>query len=454
MSLSKQKTEDYTIQVFKAIGKKLYLNSELADVHFIFEKKDGEYDRVPAHKLVLSSASEVFQTMFNGSWKEKDEVKIGDAPVSAFREFLQFFYLDHANLTTENVAKVLNLGQMYNIDECLTVCIEFLKNHLNENNVSWIYELAIFYDNIDLINSCELIIGMDTKTLIKSPSFIAMDRKILRRILSLNWLSCTEVELFEACMDWIMADSNQNHLTKELVCNEYADIFDGIRFGSMSLEQFVDLTPSYRELFSYDDYVDIIQSISKHESNQMNSNIDFLKREMIPWNEHDVIRCYRSISQFYLCKPYQIKNVEKTIFTTNKPVLLRGIAFDGIYEYNYIDHKYSIPVASLPTQLTILKSPIDLDSDERKTIHIEKGFLMNGNCVVTTMPKPILIRPGFMYEIRLEQKPSSNCCNGAILKPQVNMEHGITIKFHHDPIFFGDPNVLRGLIYALDFYRF
>lgn len=450
-------SENYTSQVFQAIGKKMYLNSEFADVHFMFETNDGEFDRIPAHKLLLCAASDVFQTMFNGTWKEKNEVVIVDTPILVFKEFLQFFYMDRVNLTVENVTKVMNLGQMYNVTECLSVCAQFLKNHLNEDNVCWCYELAVLFDNVDLIKSCETIIGMNTSALFTSKSFATTNRKILRRILMLDWLSCTEIELFEVCMQWILADSKETELTMKIVRGEYAELFHAIRFRLMSLQEFVSLAPKYRNLFSYDDFIDIAQLISNREyeleSKWPNKNQQ--KRDVIPWNEdNDVLRCDRTISQFYVCNPYQIKSMEKTTFTTNVPVLLKTIACDGIYEYNYMENKYSVPFSTLATQLTIFESPIDLDSDENNTVYTEQGTLLNGKCVIISLTKPILIRPGFMYEIRLEQKPPSNFCNGAILKPMVQMEGGVNIRFHNDPVFVGDPNVSRGWIYALDFYRF
>lgn len=454
MSALKQTTADYSSQVYRSIGRKLYLSSELADIHFVFMTEDGESDRIPAHKMLLSAASAVFAKMFNGTWKEKDEVTIVDTPVAAFREFLQFFYLNDVNLTMENVDKVMNLGQMYDVTECLSVCNDFLKNHLNESNVCSTYELATLFDNVALMRSCETIIGMEPKMVFESEAFMTTDRKVLRKILSLNWLSCTEIDLFDAFVARILANSNQKTLTAKELRGEYLDLFDEIRFGAMPLQQFVTKTPEYRELFSYEEYTDIIQLIAngEYESKCFNSNRQ--TRDLIPWSEDDVIRCDRTISQFNLCKPYEIKSTEKTIFTINKPVLLKGIVCDGIYAYNYVEHKYFVPLASLQTQLTIVESPVDLDSDENKTLYTEKGALLNGNRVEILMPKPIIIRPGFMYEIRLDQKPSSDSCNGAILKREVCMEQGFIIRFHQDSVFPGDPNVSRGLVCALDFYKF
>lgn len=137
-------------QIFSSIGKKLYLKDEKADVHFIFHSDDDQPIRIPAHKLILTEASDVFLAMFNGSWKESSEVKIVDATADAFEAFLQFLYLDTVTLTTDNVVEVMYLGKKYNVAECLEICSKFLKNTLDEQNICWGYELAITYDQENL----------------------------------------------------------------------------------------------------------------------------------------------------------------------------------------------------------------------------------------------------------------------------------------------------------------
>ena len=65
------------------------------------------------------------------------------------------------------------------------------------------------------------------------------------------------------------------------------------------------------------------------------------------------------------------------------------------------------------------------------------------------LPTPVLIKPGFMYEIRLKQNPPENCAIGCSLKSEVQMNDCINIQFHDDPKI---PNDISsaGLIYFLD----
>lgn len=85
------------IEVFSAVGRKLYLESKNADVYFVFES-NGTTERIPAHKILLASGSEVFEAMFFGSLKEEGEIKIVDASCAAFKQFLRLFYFNHMEL--------------------------------------------------------------------------------------------------------------------------------------------------------------------------------------------------------------------------------------------------------------------------------------------------------------------------------------------------------------------
>ena len=59
---------------------------------------------VPAHKAVLASQSQYFESMLYGSMKEAamNEVELKDVPVPAFRKVLQFAYTGFLDM--ENVA--------------------------------------------------------------------------------------------------------------------------------------------------------------------------------------------------------------------------------------------------------------------------------------------------------------------------------------------------------------
>lgn len=99
----------------------MYLNSRFADVHFTFPS-DEQFQEVPAHKMVLASASPVFAAMFFGPLKESEVVKIHDTNAGVFKEFLQFFYLSEVKLTMANLEEVVWLGDKYDMQQCFEQC--------------------------------------------------------------------------------------------------------------------------------------------------------------------------------------------------------------------------------------------------------------------------------------------------------------------------------------------
>ena len=91
-----------------------YLNETSADVYFICQSDDRQSEvRVPAHKIILASKSETFQTMFYGSLPEKGDVQLASLTASAFKEFLQMFYFNQVGVSMENVNDVVDLSKQY-----------------------------------------------------------------------------------------------------------------------------------------------------------------------------------------------------------------------------------------------------------------------------------------------------------------------------------------------------
>ncbi|XP_055325984.1 BTB/POZ domain-containing protein 6-B-like [Sitodiplosis mosellana] len=377
-----------------------------------------------------------------------DKVKIGDVSAAAFKEFLQFFYFGQVKLTMGNVAAVMNLGEKYNVAECLAVCSKFLKNNLCEDNVCRHYGLAILFNQHELKKACETVIGLNTTAVFHSNGFLTCDRKLLAEILKLDWMSCTEIELFEACMSWVKATGKQDNLTKELVQTQLGQLFYEIRFGSMALDEFTALVPTNGQLFTNTEYTDIIQSITNKEFNAAMFNGNREKRcDLDPWNEKNEIKCIRFSSLRYSTKPYFLKNLETTKFTTNEPLLLKSIGLDVIKRYS--SGKY-INCEDVPTAITIVEVSGSDDFKKEVDKYNGKANMKSSDFISVKMPKPILVKPGFMYEFRLKQNPPKYCAIGGLLKSEVQVDNGITIQFHDDPLI-PDDITSTGLIYKLRF---
>lgn len=188
----------------------LYLDEKYADVHFVFASNDGKVVRVPAHKNLLAVISDVFDRMFYGDLKENGDNKIVDASGAAFKEFLQFFYRSEVKLSANRIADVMYLGNKYDVPKCMDGCVEFLDKGLTDDNVCDTLSLAILYDQSELMKPCEKRILLNTAVVFASAGFLECSKEALAHILQMDFLSCTEVDVFEACVAWVQAKSKRN----------------------------------------------------------------------------------------------------------------------------------------------------------------------------------------------------------------------------------------------------
>lgn len=149
MACQKAYANDLPYKVMKE-----FIISMAPDVQFVFESS-GRTVKVPAHKGLLAVSSPVFNAMFNGELKEKDEVKIVDATCKAFEEFLQFFYDKEVILTMANIADVLNLVHKYDIATGSKIVEKFLIEHLTIDQTFWGLHLAVKFQLKELRVHCE-----------------------------------------------------------------------------------------------------------------------------------------------------------------------------------------------------------------------------------------------------------------------------------------------------------
>ncbi|KAL3100151.1 hypothetical protein niasHT_029881 [Heterodera trifolii] len=126
-------------------GLKLMLSTgEYADVHFLL---------VPAHKLVLMHASDVFEAMFRfDAKKEQGEnancpsaVEVPDVEAAAFKVMLSFIYTDDlSEVNGENAMAVLYAAKKYNIIGLVDASLQIPISELH--NVFFAYAYACLFE--------------------------------------------------------------------------------------------------------------------------------------------------------------------------------------------------------------------------------------------------------------------------------------------------------------------
>lgn len=242
----------------------IYLNPKGSDVNFVFNADTEHVEKVSAHKIILSLGSKVFDTMFFGSMTEPGDVRIVDASVAAFKEFLQFFYLPEVQLKSENIDQVLNLCKKYEMLDCLEVCETAFHKLLTMDDMCWGYSVSLFHEQQKIIQFCEQNIIANPNQIIGSKSFLECDRNLLKKILSLVSLNWSSLNMIIACMKWSKAECIRKNVMVEAKNQKQQlsnDLFDHIPFKNLTTEQFMQFIASFPGFFVAEEIEDITQSI-------------------------------------------------------------------------------------------------------------------------------------------------------------------------------------------------
>uniref|UniRef100_A0A914I1G8 BTB domain-containing protein n=1 Tax=Globodera rostochiensis TaxID=31243 RepID=A0A914I1G8_GLORO len=126
-----------------------------ADVHFLVGGGD-EKELLPAHKVILMAASDVFAAMFPfdeenaksaaaGTAKEVKPVEVPDVEAGAFKVMLSFIYADDlSGLNGDNAVVVLYAAKIYEVAGLIKACVDFPIWKLN--NVFFALDRARFLE--------------------------------------------------------------------------------------------------------------------------------------------------------------------------------------------------------------------------------------------------------------------------------------------------------------------
>lgn len=292
----------------------------------------GELVRVPAHEALLIAASKVFEVMFNGQWKETDEVSIPDVMEHEFKRFLRHFYSDRIQLSIEddNIGSVMSLGHQYKVDACLENCATLLAFNINADNVCDIMDLAMRFSHEILFSESSIFISLNTIDVFNSDGFLNCKKEVLSQILRLNSMDCTEVRVFEACMDWVKTISRQNVLTKELVKEHLGNLLFDIRLGSLSIDQANQIIEAEEQLFT------------ESEVKKIRDMIKLKKKNWAPFNgepRSDALTMSATLTCNMLDGApinYCFGSTENVTFSVYKTVLLKTIDCSNVCESNNI----------------------------------------------------------------------------------------------------------------------
>ncbi|UYV76842.1 BTBD1 [Cordylochernes scorpioides] len=212
----------------------------LSDVRFIVGR-GPQQQCIPAHRLVLSVGSPVFDTMFNGSMATSaTEIELPDVEPPAFLALLKFLYSDEVQFGPETVMMTLYTAKKYAVPALEKHCVDFLKANLNPDNAFMLLTQARLFDEPQLAALCLETIDKNTAESLTAEGFTDIDHDTLSVVLKRDALMIREVKLFNAVLRW----SEQECLRQNLPVNPenqrkvLGSALYHVRFPLMTVEEF------------------------------------------------------------------------------------------------------------------------------------------------------------------------------------------------------------------------
>lgn len=191
--------------------KKLHLSYSMADVCFEVQSESGYLERIPSHKLLLASCSEVFSSMLNNKDIKIDTIKLDHVSPTILKEFLRFFYFDEVILSSDTALGVINLAMKYKIINRCNAYAQYLTKTLSIENVCFAYRISKALEESGLQKLCEDKMILNAREIFHTTGFLNCDRHTLNNILGLESLTsaCSEMDVFKVCIDWVRFMRNE-----------------------------------------------------------------------------------------------------------------------------------------------------------------------------------------------------------------------------------------------------
>ncbi|KAL3086141.1 hypothetical protein niasHS_008914 [Heterodera schachtii] len=194
--------------------KHLLGTAKLADAYFLVGDGNGK-ELLLAHKLILVSASDVFEAMFrfdsqNGKSENGKSEKVPDIEAAAFKVMLSFIYADDlSELDGDNAMAVLYAADKYGIEGLISHCQQIPIKNLS--NVFLAHAYARLFNLEDFAHRCLRYIYQNAGKLFESEEFLQIDQNLLCELFDRDQLVVSnEFAIWKAALRWADEKCRQN----------------------------------------------------------------------------------------------------------------------------------------------------------------------------------------------------------------------------------------------------
>ena len=173
----------------------------------------------PAHKNVLSAASEYFLKMFTTNMREKrdEKVTLQDISPIAMQVAIDFIYTGDVIITEENISSILNAASLMQITDLLKIVVKYLCQFLNLNNCLRFRKLGVLHVLDKLVDEANQYILKHFEKISKQEEFYDLNVDEIEFILRSDNLAVDEEkQVYEVVVNWVNKDlqNRKQHFPK------------------------------------------------------------------------------------------------------------------------------------------------------------------------------------------------------------------------------------------------
>ncbi|XP_021170651.2 kelch-like protein 11 [Fundulus heteroclitus] len=192
------------------------------DLTLVFSSRDASGGErlltLPAHRTVLSAASQYFELLLGGQFSESQTGRVelrewssaaGPDPETV-EAVIHFMYTGEVRVSNANVHDVLELADRFLLSQLKIFCAEFLVKKLSLSNCVAVHSLAHMYSLSQLALKAAEKIRRNFHRVIHSEEFYTLPFHLVR-----DWLLDSEItvdseqELFDAVVKWVHQNPEQ-----------------------------------------------------------------------------------------------------------------------------------------------------------------------------------------------------------------------------------------------------
>ncbi|XP_059141234.1 kelch-like protein 5 isoform X1 [Physella acuta] len=177
---------------------------QLCDVVLVAEDR-----RIPAHRLVLSAASDYFAAMFTNNVREAtmEEIQIKDVDAEALALLVQYAYTGHIQLKEETVENLLSTACLLQMSEVVEACCSFLMKQLHPSNCIGIRQFADAQGCTDLYKVANNYVMDRFVEVMQNQEFLMLPCDEVCKLLASDDLNVPNEEtIFDAVLKWARHD--------------------------------------------------------------------------------------------------------------------------------------------------------------------------------------------------------------------------------------------------------